>query len=80
MARSPKIRFSGPVTVFQERVLPERATPAGYAALIDAYRLKAPVPRTLSATGEHHRIRQDNSGWRSSHTPPPAARYPRRPH
>lgn len=63
MVRPPKIRFSGPVTVFQERVLPERATPAGYAALIDAYRLKTPLPRTLSATGEHHRIRHE-SGWR----------------
>jgi hypothetical protein len=73
MARSPKIRFSGPVTVFQERVLPERATPAGYAALIDAYHLKVPVPRTLSATGEHHRVREDDSGWRiltPRHRPP----------
>src|SRR5260370_24238608 len=63
MALLPKIHFSGPVTVFQERVLPERATPAGYAALIDAYHLKVPLPRTLSATGEHHRIRNE-SGWR----------------
>ena len=63
MARSPKIQFSGPVTVFQELVLPERATPAGYAALIDAYDLKAPFPRTFSATGEHHRIRHER-GWR----------------
>ena len=61
MVRSPKIEFSGPVTVFKESVLPERATPAGYAALIDAYRLKVPLPRTLSATGEHHRIRHENS-------------------
>src|SRR5580704_16229645 len=63
MARSPKIEFSGPVTIFQESVLPERATPAGYAALIDAYHLKVPLPRTLSATGEHHRIVHEN-GWR----------------
>jgi Fic family protein len=72
MARSPKIEFSGSVTVFQESVLPERATPAGYAALIDAYRLKVPLPRTLSATGEHHRLRQEN-GWRiltPRHKPP----------
>jgi hypothetical protein len=39
MAQSPKIQFSGPVTVFQKRVLPERATPAGYAALIEAYHI-----------------------------------------
>jgi Fic family protein len=31
--------------------------------LIDAYRLKVPIPRTLSATGAHHRVRQE-SGWR----------------
>ena len=55
MGRPSKIAFSGPITVFQERVLPERATPAGYAALIDALQLKVPLPRTLAATGEHHR-------------------------
>ena len=56
-------RFSGPITVFQDRRLPERATPAGYAALIDAYNLQVPLPRTLSATGERHRI-LENGGWR----------------
>ena len=63
MGRIPKIRFSGPVAFFQHLFLPERATPAGYAALIDAYQLKVPLPRTLSATGVHHRIREEN-GWR----------------
>ena len=56
-------RFSGPITVSQDRRLPERATLAGYAALIDAYSLHVPVPRTLSATGERHRI-SDEGGWR----------------
>ena len=56
-------RFSGPVTIFHEQSLPERATPAGYAALIGAYELKVPMPRTLSATGEHHRLRFEG-GWR----------------
>lgn len=56
-------QFSGPVTVFHERRLPEKATPAGYAALIDAYRLKVPLPRTLSATGQHHRL-TEAEGWR----------------
>jgi len=55
--------FSGPVTVFQERLLPERATPAGYAALIDRYALAVLPPRTLSATGAHHRI-VERDGWR----------------
>ena len=65
--------FSGPVTVFHERAVPERATPAGYSALIDAYSLRVPLPRTLSATGEHHRIRNE-AGWRvltPRHAPSP---------
>ena len=52
---------------------PERATPAGYAALIDAYRLQVPLPRMLCATSEHHRTRNEG-GWRiltSRHTPSP---------
>ena len=56
-------RFSGPITVFQDRRLPERATLAGYAALIDACSLHVPLPRTLSATGERHRILEEG-GWR----------------
>ena len=56
-------RFSGPVAVFHERTLPVRATPAGYAALINAYDLKVPIPRLLHGTGEHHRIVNGN-GWR----------------
>lgn len=65
--------FSGPVTVFQERALPERATPAGYAALIHAYELRVPLPRTLSATGERHRVKEE-AGWRiltPRHAPSP---------
>jgi hypothetical protein len=68
-----KHSFSGPVTVFHERALPERATPAGYAALFDAYGLRVPLPRTLSATGEHHRVKNDQ-GWRvltPRHAPSP---------
>ena len=56
-------RFSGPVTVFQDYRLPECATPAGYAALIDAYGLNTPLPRTLCAIGERHRI-IEKDGWR----------------
>jgi len=55
--------FSGPVTVFHERRLPARATPAGYAALIDAYDLAVPLPLTLSAIGERHK-KLENDGWR----------------
>jgi hypothetical protein len=63
MARAPQNRFSGLVTVFHERRLPEIATPAGYAALIDAYRLSVPIPATLSAIGTRHR-RTEQQGWR----------------
>src|SRR5258708_30979505 len=68
-----KPRFSGGVTVFREQALPERATPAGYAALLDAFGLKVPLPRTLSAIGEHHSIRTE-AGWRlltPRHAPAP---------
>ncbi len=65
--------FSGPITNFHGLALPEKATPAGYAALIDAYRLQVPLPRTLFATSEHHRTRNER-GWRiltPRHTPSP---------
>jgi hypothetical protein len=55
--------FSEPVTVFHERRLPEAARPAGYAALIEAYDLPVPLPLTLSAIGERHRI-VERDGWR----------------
>jgi hypothetical protein len=72
MQAKPNQEFSGPVSVFHEQTLPETATPAGYAALIDAWGLQVPLPRTLSATGERHRIREEQ-GWRiltPRHAPP----------
>jgi Fic family protein len=63
MTNDKNPRLSGPVTVFHERPLPEKATPAGYAALIDAYGLEVPLPRTLAATAEHHRVYEEDS-WR----------------
>ena len=65
--------FPGPVTIFHERRLPVMATPAGYAALIDSLCLHVPLPRTLLAIGEKHRIIHD-AGWRiltPRHAPPP---------
>ena len=65
--------FPPPVKVLLERRLPERATPAGYGALIAAYGLAVPLPRTLHATGAHHRI-VDADGWRiltPRHAPKP---------
>nr|WP_325249114.1 Fic family protein [Amylibacter sp.] len=55
--------FSGPVSVFQESRLPERALPVGYAALIDAFNLQVPLPLVLSAIGERHKIYEEG-GWR----------------
>ena len=71
-------RFSGPVTVFHERSLPERATPVGYAALIDTYLAAAsgpsvPLPRRLAAIGSRPRA-IDTGEWRlysPRHQPPP---------
>ena len=63
MDTSAQNRFSGPVTVFQERRLPVTATLAGYAALIRAYDLRVPLPRILSAIGERHKF-MERGGWR----------------
>jgi len=49
------------------------AAPAGYAALVDAYSLSVPVPRTFCAIGTKHRIIED-AGWRiytPRHAPEP---------
>jgi Fic/DOC family len=62
MQLQKEAHFSGPVIVFHEKRLPERATPVGYAALIDAYNLQAPWPRVLSAISERHRLRIER-GW-----------------
>lgn len=63
MTKARSIHFSGPATVFHDRRLPEPATPAGYAALIDACRLDVPIPLTLSAISRHHRT-LTREGWR----------------
>ena len=55
-------RFSGPVIVFHEFTLPERGTPVGYAALIDAYNLPCPFPIIKIAIGTKHTIVKEN-GW-----------------
>ncbi|VIO69558.1 hypothetical protein CI1B_27640 [Bradyrhizobium ivorense] len=57
------VQFSGAVSVFHDRRLPEPASPAGYAALIHAYKLPVPIPRILSAIGSKHRI-IEQGGWR----------------
>ena len=73
MVSAKKSGFSGTVTVFHDVPLPEKAIPAGYVALIDAYGVAVPPPRTFFATGERHRIRE-GGGWRiltPRHAPSP---------
>ncbi|MDD9968061.1 MAG: Fic family protein [Myxococcales bacterium] len=55
--------ISQPATVFHGRPLPERATPAGYAALIHRYDLKLPLPLRLAAIAERHAPRSTDT-WR----------------
>jgi len=62
MGHVPQHEFSGPVTLFHDRRLPERAIPVGYAALINALHLRVPLPRTLSAAGPRHKQYQ-RDGW-----------------
>jgi Fic/DOC family len=62
MEKATQYDFAGPVTIFHEQRLPEAATPAGYATLIDALHLRVPLPRTLSATGPRHKQYQQD-GW-----------------
>lgn len=63
MKKYKKNQFSGPVTVFHEKRLPETATPVGYAALIDTYGLRVPWPRRLSAIGAKHKIIEEKE-WK----------------
>lgn len=63
MAQPNTGSFSQFVSIFHGRRLPERGTLVGYAALIDRYGLAVPLPRTLCAIGEHHRI-IERDGWR----------------
>jgi Fic/DOC family len=63
MRVSPDKRISGPVNVFQGRVLPERqARLVGYAALIEAYELGTPLPERLALVSHQHR-RYDTDAW-----------------
>ncbi|MCG5549131.1 Fic family protein [Halorhodospira halochloris] len=72
MERALNKRFSEAVTFFRGLWLPERATPVGYAALIDAYDLQVPWPRKLRAVSERHRVYSEH-GWEiltPRHRPP----------
>jgi hypothetical protein len=49
--------FSQPVTQFNGRLLPEPALPAGYAALIERFELRVPLPPRLTAVAARHHPR-----------------------
>ena len=55
--------ISEPVSIFHGRRLPEQAAPVGYAALIDACNVSAPLPRRLCAVGPRHKTYEADS-WR----------------
>lgn len=63
MANKAVYHFAEPVTVFQDRRLPEPARPVGYAALIHAHDLAVPLPRNLAAIGLRHKV-AETDGWR----------------
>ena len=58
-----KKEFSGAITVFHTRRLPESAIPVGYAALIEVFDLRVPLPRKLSAIRSRHQA-LDDEDWR----------------
>jgi hypothetical protein len=53
---------SKPVNSFQGRPLPEAVRPAGYAALIEKYRLPVPLPEQLAAIAERH-VKSSTDDW-----------------
>lgn len=55
--------FSEDVTIIREIRVPEGTRPAGYAALIAAYDLNAPLPRRLHAIGPSSYRAEDRGGW-----------------
>jgi hypothetical protein len=63
MSTSKLNDISEPISIFRERRLPEPASPAGYAALIEAYELNVPLPRRLIAIGTKHTI-VENGEWK----------------
>ena len=65
--KASRFHFSRAVTILHDLRLPERAVPAGCAALIDALQLSVTIPRQLSAIGPRHKT-YTRDGW-SIYTP-----------
>jgi len=62
MTKAQNNWISDPVDTFHGLQLPETAILAGYSALIAAYDLKVPLPRTLAAISERHKTYTE-TGW-----------------
>ena len=62
MGQAPQHDFSGQLRFFRPEAA-GTAAPVGYAALIDAFHLRVPLPRTLSAIGPRHK-QYEQDGWR----------------
>jgi hypothetical protein len=65
-------RHPQPVNHFHGRALPEPAVPAGYAALVDRFKLAVPLPRRLAAIAARHHP-APSSSWQlltPRHRPP----------
>jgi len=66
-------QFSKKTDTLQENKLPETALLVGYAALIDAFDLQVPLPSSLCAVSDRHKIYERDS-WRlftPRHAPAP---------
>lgn len=55
--------FPGVVEIVRDAWLPEAATPSGYVALIEAYDLLVPLPRSRSAVSPKHGRNYQGEGW-----------------
>src|ERR1700677_2636367 len=58
-----RLNLPVPVRLICGDLVPPRARPAGYAALIGAYELAVPAPDELVAIGDRHTYRQEGH-WR----------------
>lgn len=57
-----KNQISHPISVFHERIAPEKGTLVGYGALINAYHLSVPLPIRLALISEKHK-RYETDEW-----------------
>ncbi len=56
------MQLSRKITIFHGRIAPEEATLVGYGAMIEAYKLKMPMPEILSLISSKKR-QYNKDGW-----------------